>query len=156
MTDIMNIYPLGYYDEFIRSHFIWNEPGIDLKSIGKNNFTRAFSADLNSKELHYRPGIKKELNEITNFIHNCYSAPDDRPIWYKINVTDHVLNEYVGIGFLNRDPEWLDFIIDYLRIDKAEQGGDTIFIIFDIDFRWAICFTLSQDEKILTVEKFEK
>jgi hypothetical protein len=66
------------------------------------------------------------------------------------------LYQYIGVGFLSLESNWINFIINYLDIDRAEQGGDTILTIFDRNFNWAVSFTLIQDDNILKIEKYEK
>jgi hypothetical protein len=70
-------------------------------------------------------------------------------------VTDQVVNEYVGIGFLNIEDDWLTFILNYLSGDRADQGGDTIIVLFDTEFKWAISFNLCQDEAQLIIELYK-
>lgn len=156
MTKTRNIYPPGHYEKYIQTNFTTDHCGINLEPIGNKDYDRIFPVDLDSTILFDRKELKREVKEIIDFVDNVYSSWDDKPIWYKINVIDQAINEYVGIGFLNRNIDWLTYIIDYLSNDRAEQCGDTILTVFDLDFNWAICFTLSQDDNCLRIEKFKK
>jgi len=42
-----------------------------------------------------------------------------------------------------------------LGCDRAEQSRDTIMVIFDKEFTWALIFTLSQDNRGLQIELFK-
>jgi len=156
LTEIRNIYPTSHYEKYIQANFTNEHCGIDLELLGKKDYEKTFQVDLNTIKLLDRKSLKKESIEIIDFVQNIYPELDTKPIWYKINVIDQAINEYTGIGFLNRDSGWLNFTIDYLSNDRAEQSGDTIMTIFDLEFNWAICFTLSQDDNYLRVERFAK
>ena len=150
------IYPPGHYERFIQAEFIVDHCGIDLDLLGKRDYDRTISVNLDSHECIDLNLLKNEIHEIVQFVDDAYEMYDEKPIWYKINVIDQAVNEYVGIGFLNRDQDWLKFIIDYLSNDQAEQSGDTIFVIFDNEFKWAVSFTLSPDNCNMTTERFRK
>lgn len=156
MTKIRNIYPTSHYEKYIQANFTNEHCGIDLQILGERDYKKILPVDLNKRELLDRENLKSELLKITEFVQNTYAKLDTKPLWYKINVIDQAINEYTGIGFLNRDFDWLNFTVDYLSNDRAEQSGDTIMTIFDLDFNWAICFTLSQDDNCLKIERFKK
>ena len=156
MTETRNIYPASHFEKYIQANFTTGHCGIDLETLGKKNYDRTFPVSLDSFELLDTTELKNETKDIIEFVDNVYSAADEKPIWHKINVIDQAINEYAGIGFLNRNNDWLNFIIDYLSNDRAEQSGDTIVTLFDLDFKWAICFTLSQDDSYLRIERFKK
>jgi len=150
------MYSLGDYENFIHSNFINEQLGLDLTKFKTKTFESNIKVDLKGTSFLEFTKLKQEIDLVTLFVQNFYPHRDNRPLWYKINVADQAINQYIGIGFLNLESDWLKFILDYLYNDRAEQSGDTIIAIFDIDFKWMVCFTLSQDDKILKVEKFDK
>ena len=140
----------AYYNNYIQTHFTVQHCGIDLKLIGKKAqeiYLSAFSVG----KPHFYFEVKNRIKPIVDFLEKT----TEKPLWYRINVTDQAINDYIGIGHLNLESNWLKFILDYLNFDKAEQGGDTICVLFDSDFKWAICFTFSQEEEKLIVAKYE-
>jgi hypothetical protein len=149
------MYSLADYENYIHSNFISNQLGIDLTKFSQKTFEKDIQVDLNGTIFLDYDKLKQEINPVTHFVRAFYLHRTDKPVWYKLNVADQAVNQYIGIGFLNLENDWLKFVIDCLDNDRAEQNGDTIITIFDIDFKWAICFTLSQDDSILKVEKFE-
>jgi hypothetical protein len=149
------MHSLTDYKNYIHSNFISNQLGIDLTKFSQKTFEKDIQVDLNGKLFLDYDKLKQEINPVIHFAQAFYLHRTDKPVWYKLNVADQAVNQYIGIGFLNLENDWLKFVIDYLDNDRAEQNGDTIITIFDIDFKWAICFTLSQDDSILKVEKFE-
>jgi hypothetical protein len=156
MTEIRNIYSFGHYNSFIQTNFIADHCGVDLTNLGTKMDEAVVKENLDSRILLDRNLLNNEAKSIIHFIQTYYKHPDDKPLWYRINVIDQALNEYVGIGHLNLNGDWLSFITTYLEHDRAEQGGDTMFIIFDIDFKWAVNFTLSQDDSVLRIEQYKK
>jgi hypothetical protein len=156
MTKISNIYNLGHYDDYIIHNFVINHCGIDLNKLGQKTSQSILKVDLEGQILIDINLLRSEISSTINFIQNFYSFPDDRPIWHRINVIDQAINQYIGVGFLSLESNWINFIINYLDIDRAEQGGDTILTIFDRNFNWAVSFTLIQDDNILKIEKYEK
>ena len=156
MTATYSIYNLGHYDDYIIRNFVIDHKGVNLNKLGRKTSENNFKIDLEGHKLIDINLVRSEIDSTINFVQNYYSYPDDRPVWQRINVTDQVVNQYIGIGFLCLETDWLKFIIDYLDIDRAEQGGDTIFSIFDHNFKWAVSFTLVQEDSILRVEKYEK
>lgn len=147
---------LGFYDNYIQNHFVKQDCGIDLKYIGKIAEEIYFPVNSISQLPYEIFTIKERLKLIIQFLEEIYLNTNERPLWYRINVVDQAINQYLGIGLLNIESDWIKFILDYLCNDLAEQGGDTILAIFDIDFNWAICFTLSRETERLIVEKYEK
>ena len=156
MPEIRNINSFGHYDSFIQTNFIVDHCGIDLTKLGSKTDEAVIKANLDSPTLFDRNLLNNEAKSIIKFIQTFYKHPDDRPLWYRINVIDQAINEYIGIGHLNLDGDWLSFVTTYLDQDRAEQSGDTIFVVFDTDFKWAVNFTLSQDNSILLIEQFKK
>jgi hypothetical protein len=156
MTKISNIYNLGHYDNYIIHNFVINHCGIALIKLGQKTSESILKVDLEGQNLIDLNLLRSEISSTINFIQNFYSFPDDRPIWHRINVIDQAINQYIGVGFLSLESNWINFIINYLDIDRAEQGGDTILTIFDRNFNWAVSFTLIQDDSILKIEKYEK
>jgi hypothetical protein len=156
MTETSNIYNLGHYDDYIIHNFVIDHCGIDLIKLGQKTSESIIKVDLEGQNLIDINLLRSEISSTISFIQNFYSFPDDRPIWHRINVIDQAINQYIGVGFLSLENDWLNFIINYLDIDRAEQGGDTILTIFDRNFNWAVSFTLIQDDSILKIEKYEK
>ena len=154
MTRARNLYSASHYEKVIQANYITDHCGFDLKGLGKKVYESTFPVNLESIELLDVNALKNQTKDIVDFVNRAYSFKDERPIWYKINVIDQAVNEYVGVGFLNRNTDWLGFIIGYLSNDRAEQSGDTILTVFDHDFKWAICFTLSQDDSLIYIEKY--
>ena len=149
----------AFYENYIQTHFTKQDCGIDLKQIGKKTQEIYLSA-VSIGQSHFYFEVRNRIKSIVDFLENSYSQKPPRqitrPLWYRINVSDQAINHYNGIGYLNMESDWLKFIIDYLETDRADQGGDTICVLFDLDFNWAICFTFSQKEKRLIIEKFQK
>ena len=141
----------AYYENYIQTHFIVQDCGINLKQIGKKTQEIYFST-VSIGQSYFYFEAKNRLSPIVDFIEKTIT---ERPLWYRINVIDQALNDYIGIGHLNIESGWLEFILDYLEKDRAEQFGDTICILFDCDFKWAVSFTFSQNKKRLIVEKYE-
>jgi hypothetical protein len=155
ITKIISMYSLADYENYIHSNFISDQLGIDLRKFSHKTFENDIQVDLYGTTFLDFEKFKQEINPVTHFVQAFYLHRTDKPVWYKLDVADQAVNQSIAIGFLNLENGWLKFITDYLNNDRAEQNGDTIITIFDIDFKWAVCFTLSQDESILKVEKFE-
>ncbi len=156
MTEIRLINSFGHYDSYIQTNFIVDHCGIDLTKLGPKITETVVKVNLDGPVFIDEEQLKAEGRVFVDFVETHYKHPDDRPLWYKINVVDRAINEYLGIGHLNLETNWMKFIVTYLDLDRAEQGGDTMFIIFDTDFKWAVNFTLSQEDSILRIEQFKK
>ncbi len=130
--------------------------GIELEKIGAKTFEAHWSLKqldlslLDQEEI--LEAVKPALTEILEKGSKAYN----KPLWIKINVQDQAHNEYRGIGYFNFNEGWLDFVLRYLNYDRAEQSGDTLFVIFDVDFEWALYFEFSQDNQELKIEIWEK
>ena len=146
---------LGDYEDLIFSNFYNNGIGLDFSKFSRT-FAYDIKIDLKAITLLDFEKLTTEINPIIKFVEKCHLRGLNRPLWIKINVVDKAVNDHVGIGFLKLETEWLKFVVDYLNRDRADESGDTIFAIFDVNFSWAICFTLSQDDKTLQVEKFDQ
>lgn len=144
---------LGFYDNYIQNNFVTQHCGIDLKQIGKVTEEIYFPVKSIEQLPHESYTVRERLKPIVQFLEGIYLDTFDWPLWYRINVADQAINQYIGIGLLNMENDWIKFILDYLCNDPAEQGGDTILVIFDTDFRWSVCFTLSCDTERLIIEK---
>ena len=156
MTEISHINNLGHYDDYIIHNFVTDHCGIDLNKLGQKTSDSILKVDIEGQNLIDIIQLRSEISSIINFIQNYYSFPDERPVWHRINVIDQAINQYIGVGFLSLESDWLNFIINYLDNDRAEQSGDTILTIFDRNFKWAVLFALIQDDSILKIEKYEK
>ena len=156
MTEIRKINSFGHYDDLIQTNFIVDHCGIDLSKLGKKTADTVVKVNLKSPKFIDDSLLEAEAKIFVDFIQKQYKYPDERPLWYKINVLDQAINEYIGIGHLNLEADWLRFIITYLDLDRAQQAGDTMFIVFDTDFKWAVNFTLSQDDSVLHIELYKK
>jgi hypothetical protein len=132
--------------------------GIDLSKLGKIKFDKSITVDLKGRVLIDLEIVKNEFAAVIDFVEQmCHPVYiHTKPIWYRINVLDQAFNDYIGIGFLDIEQDWLIFIINYLSSDLAEQSGDCIMAIFDREFTWSISFTLSQDNSKLQAELFKK
>jgi hypothetical protein len=145
--------PLGEFETLIQK-LSNDDIGLDLHKIGSRTFEKVWPvknydlSDLNQDE------ILGEINPVMSEIvgHNYY----DRPIWSKINVLDQAVNEYIGFGHFSFGAGWLDFILKYLNYDRADQGGDTLFLILDPDLSWAFYFEFSVEFGELKIEKYKK
>ena len=126
MTETKNIHSLGYYDDFIQTNFILNHCGIELTKIGRKIADTVLKVNLKTPLFPDDSLLRTEAKTFVDFIHKQHKHPDERPLWYKINVVDQAVNDYVGIGHLNLESDWVKFIITYLDVDRAEQGGDTM------------------------------
>jgi hypothetical protein len=152
---------LGYYESKIISEYITDDIGIDIEKIGGKNFEKNIPIDLQNIYFISSNQLSSEISEIIHFLKSKqaeYRQTDyySRLLWFRINIIDQAFNEYLGIGYLNIEEGWLDFIIYSLSIDRADQSGDGIFTIIDKDFNWAVNFELSQDNSFLTIQKVEK
>lgn len=156
MTETSNIYNLGHYNDYIVNNYVVDHCGIDLNRLGQKLSETVLKVDLDGQKLIDINLVRTEIHSTIEFIQSYYSFSEDRPIWHRINVIDQAINQYIGVGFLSLENDWLKFILDYLDIDRAEQGGDTIFSIFDRNFKWAVSFTLIQNSSILKIEKYEQ
>ncbi|SFU50355.1 hypothetical protein [Pontibacter akesuensis] len=150
-------FTLGYYEKRIIQEFVVDNIGITLERFGEKSFDKVFPVDLSNLNLLNQQELEVELVEVLKFIQpNSLKSYSKRPIWFKTNIVDQAVNDYVGIGLLNIDGPWLRYVICSLSHDRADQSGDTLMTIFDTDFQWAINFELSQDNSCLIVQKFEK
>ena len=148
---------LGEYEDLIYSD-IYDESGCGL-DFSAYNKTFSSTARLNLKDKQYLDieSFVQDIDPVIEFVRKLFPMySTSRPFWAKVNIGDQAFNELIGIGYLNMEEGWLMFILNYLQTDKALEGGDTIFAIFGLDFTWCVCFTLSQDENILIVEKYDK
>jgi hypothetical protein len=146
------------YAAYISNSYVVDNNGIELTKLGKKKSDVSVAVDLKGPILIDLEKAKHEFVEVTRYLEGkCLPGYlYKKPIWYRINVLDQAVNDYIGIGFLDIEQNWLSFTINYLSCDRAEQSGDTVMAIFDRGFNWAVCFTLSQDNKTLQVELFEK
>lgn len=156
MTETSHIYNLGHFDNHIINNYVIDHCGIDLNRLGQKTNKTVLKVDLDGQKLIDLDIVRSEIHSTINFIQNYYSFSDDKPILHRINVVDQALNQYIGVGFLSLENDWLKFVIDNLGINRAEQSGDAIFSIFERNFKWAVSFTLVQEESILKIEKYEK
>lgn len=155
MNDPME-FALGYYEKKIIQEFAVDDVGITLERLGKKSFEKVIPIDLNNPVLLNQQELEVEIAEVVKFIQIILSKNySKRPVWVKTNIIDQAVNNYVGIGFLNIDGPWWNYVVCSLSFDRADQSGDTLMTIFDTDFKWVINFELSQDDSSLTVQKFE-
>ncbi|WP_276499347.1 hypothetical protein [Pontibacter litorisediminis] len=156
MNDLME-FTLGYYETRIKQEFAIDDVGITLDRLGGKSFEKVIPVDLNNPDLLNQQELEVEIPEVIKFIRKVLQKNYSyRPVWFKTNVVDQAVNDYVGIGLLNLGGPWLKFIICSLSFDRAAQSGDTLMTVFDTGFQWAINFELSQDNSCLTVQKIEK
>ncbi|ALJ00745.1 hypothetical protein [Rufibacter tibetensis] len=152
---------LGFYEKKIISNYITDENGIDLEEIGEKTTEINIPINIARNDFLSIRKLSYEINEVTNFLKSKQleyreTGYDRRLLWFRVNVIDQAINQYLGIGYINIEQSWLKFIIHSLSHDKADQGGDGIFAIIDEDFHWAVSFTLSQQDLSLSIQKFEK
>jgi len=147
--EAMRSYPPGSYQKYIHRHFI-KDLGFDLSSIGKIVIACKASIDLQNDELIDINLLRKSFNKVIDFLGNTSSTRYDDIVWYKMNLIDQALNEYMSIGSFKLSNDYLKFIQLYFSIERADQGGDTIIVFFDKDFNWAVEFMLSQDHEYLS------
>ena len=147
------IFPPGNYEKYIHSHFIADHIGIELESIGKKDFEKKVKIDLNSNLIDPEY-LENEISDLIKFIRSKKASRYDELLWYRINVIDQAVNDYKGVGLMNKETKFINFIVESLNYDRADQSGDAIFTIFDLDFNWAVNFTLSQDFEHLEIEKY--
>ncbi|WP_299699665.1 hypothetical protein [uncultured Pontibacter sp.] len=156
MNDLME-FALGYYEKRIKQEFATDDVGITLERLGGKSFEKVISVDLKNPDLLNQQELEVEIAEVIKFIQISFPKTySNRPVWFRTNVIDQAVNDYVGIGLLNFGGPWLKYVICSLSFDRADQSGDTLMTVFDTDFQWAINFELSQDNSCLTVQKFEK
>jgi hypothetical protein len=155
MTEIQSFSKYAFY---ITDSFVVDNIGIDLTKLGNRTSEVTITLNTEAPVLIDLGKAKAEFASVIEFIESkCLPAySNKKPVWYRINVIDQADNDYIGIGFLDVEQDWLSFIINYLNCDRADQGGDTIMAVFDKKFNWAVSFTLSQDNKTLQAELFEK
>jgi hypothetical protein len=156
MIDLM-AFTLGYFETRIKQEFVIDDVGITLERLGGKSFEKVIPVDLNNPDLLNQQELEVEIPEVIKFIRKVLQKNySNRSVWFRTNVVDQAVNDYVGIGLINLGGPWLKFIICSLSFDRAAQSGDTLMTVFDTDFQWAINFELSQDNSYLTVQKFEK
>lgn len=156
MNDLME-FNLGYYEKRIKQEFAIDDVGITLERLGGQSFEKVIPVDLKNPDLLNHQQLEVEIAEVIKFIQKNFQKNDgNRPIWFRTNVIDQAVNDYVGIGLLNLGGAWLRYVICSLSFDKADQSGDTLMTVFDTDFHWAINFEISQDNSCLIVKRFEK
>lgn len=144
MDETFNMFSLGHYENYIVDNYVVDNLGIDISKLGRKTAESILAVDLDGQKLIDINSVRTEIFPVIKFIENFYAYSDERPVWHRINVMDQVLNEYIGIGFLSLEKDWLKFIINYLGNDRAEQSGDTIFSIFERNFKWALHLTSSK------------
>ncbi|WP_299762491.1 hypothetical protein [uncultured Pontibacter sp.] len=155
MNDLME-FDLGYYEKRIKQEFVIDDVGITLERLGEKSYEKVIPIDLNNPDLLNQQELEVEIAEVINFIQRVFQKNySNRPIWFRTNVIDQAVNDYVGVGLLNFSGPWLKFIICSLSFDRADQNGDTLMTVFDTEFQWAINFELSQDASCVTVQKFK-
>lgn len=154
--EAMRSYPPGSYQNYIHNNFIKNHDiGFDLSGIGKKIITKKVFVNLNDDDLIDMHSIRDSFKEICDFIDSPSATRYDEVVWYKLNLIDQVLNEYMGIGSFKLENDYLKFIRFYLAIERADQGGDTCLALFDKDFNWAVEFTLSQDYNFISADLYD-
>ncbi|WP_192821517.1 hypothetical protein [Rufibacter sp. LB8] len=152
---------LGHYEAIILSEFFGEDSYGDFHKIGEQNFAKSVAVDFSKRQFLDVDLLKGEIPEVINFLHSknqVYKEMDynSRPIWFRVNFIDQAVKDYVGIGLLPIKSDWLTFLVNSLFLDPAEQGGDSLFTVFDPEFTWAINFELSQQTSALTVRIFAK
>lgn len=146
------------YASYINDSFVVDNISIDLTRLGNRTSEITIRVDITAPVLIDLGKAKEEFAPAINFVESkCLPGyKNNKPIWYRINVIDQADNDYIGIGFLDVEQDWLSFTINSLSCDRAHQSGDTIMAVFDRNFKWAVSFTLSQDNKTLQAELFEQ
>lgn len=145
---------LNLYLNSIRTNFIEDDCGIELDRVGSLVQRLVYPVNLQSDDLIDIQLLSKDFDPMANFLREQLKDYGAKLVWLKINVVDQAINDYVGIGTLDRYFNFLKFITSYLSTDQADQNGDTIIVFFDQNLIWAISFTLSQDESTLIIERF--
>jgi hypothetical protein len=136
MNDLME-FVLGHYEKKIIQEFAIDDVGITLKRLGRKSFEKVFPVDLTSLDLLNKQELEVGIAEVINFIQRVFQKNySNRPVWFRTNVVDQAVNEYVGIGLLNLGGPWLKYVICSLSFDRADQSGDTLMTVFDTDFQW--------------------
>lgn len=111
MAEIKNINSFGHYDRFIQTNLVNlvtdDHCGFDLTKLGPKIADTVIKVNLVGPAFVDEELLKSEAKIFADFIQKQYKYPDERPLWYKINVLDQALNEYIGIGHLNLDADWL-------------------------------------------------
>ncbi|MFT5823977.1 MAG: hypothetical protein ACI8ZM_005243 [Crocinitomix sp.] len=152
--EAMRSYPPGSYQRYIHNNYI-KDLGFDLTSIGKKLLTNKTPVNLQNEELVDLGTLRKSFKEVIDFLNSPSSTRYDNVVWYKMNLIDQVLNEFMGIGSFKLENDYLKFIQSYLSIERADQAGDTIIVLFDKDFNWAVEFTLNQEDEFLTAAIYD-
>jgi len=147
---------LSGYFRIITDRYSNNHCGLDLSDFGDPSSEEEFEITDNQGYILDFLDYRKNLEGYEEFTRMVITYMDVRPFWIRINVVDHVINEYIGIGFLNRFSDWPDYMLKYLLTDETEQGGDSIFAIFDLDFEWVITMIMHQEEKVLKLKLYKK
>jgi hypothetical protein len=145
------------YAAYIINSYVVDNNSIDLTRIGSRKSELSVTVDLKGPVLIDAEKAKEEFAAIIGYMEGkCLPGYlNSKPVWCRINVLDQAVNDYIGIGFLDVEQNWLSFALNYISCDRAEQSGDTIMAIFNRSFKWAVSFTLSQDNKTLQAEIFE-
>tara|TARA_R110001599_G_C12230338_1_gene657995 strand:- start:147 stop:605 length:459 start_codon:yes stop_codon:yes gene_type:complete len=138
----------------IRTNFIIDECGIELDRVGSLVQRLVYPVNLQSDDLMDIQLLSEDFYPIANFLKEQLKDYGAKLVWLKINVIDQAINDYVGIGTLDENSNFLKFITTYLSVDQADQNGDTIIIFFNQNLSWAINFTLCQDDSTLIIERY--
>lgn len=152
--EAMRSYPPGFYEKYILGNFL-GEIGFDLYGIGEKIISKRITVNLNIDGLIDIKTLRNSFKEAIDFIDKPGSTRYDDVIWYKLDILDQAIHEYMGIGVFKLENDYLKFIKYYLDVERAGQSGDTIIVLFDKDFNWAVNFTLCQDYKYLSVDVFD-
>lgn len=127
--------------------------GIELDRIAKRTHFFDFPIDLKPKRLALKEKQKDKISPISAFL-NDQLTRESNILWLKINVIDQAVNDYVGMGYLKQHMDWLEFALSYLSYDRAEESGDSLFVILPTDFKWAINICLCQDDQSISIESY--
>jgi len=148
-SDIETQYYL--FDQII-GNFV-NDVGIDLTRLGPIEYNKKIPVHLKSGLITDKQTFQREIAEVSPIVDSNLSDSLTSIFWFKIKCVDQAINEYVGPNYFKSN-DWIQDLIDLLSLDKADQSGDTIVVIFKTDWEWALSFELSQDDSTLLIEKF--
>jgi len=152
--EAMRSYPPGSYERYIHNNYI-KDLGFDLSSIGEEIIVNKTPVNLQNEELIDLGILKNSFKDIIDFLSLTSATRYDEVVWYKMNLIDDVLNEYMGIGSFKLENDYLKFVQSYLSIERADQAGDTIIVLFDKDFNWAVEFILNQEDEFLVATVYD-
>jgi len=144
---------ISHYISEIETRFGSQTKIIDLSTTGRIVAEYSFIIDSQRNRINQESKVKKDLEDMFEFLRMTYPFIGTKPFWCKIQKDDEELSQIIGAGFMERFSNWFDFVTIYLMNDRTEEDGDSKFIIFDLNFSWAISLDLFIKENRISIQK---